>query len=106
MVIVAVVASTLFGCSTHPTVYSDNGAYMGREVVVTEAPPPVVLEARAGDPRPGYVWVEGGWVWRDRRWVWERGHWIQPPHHTATWVSGHYYYRNGRHVYVPGHWTR
>jgi hypothetical protein len=86
------------------TVYTDGSTVTTQEaIVVTDAPPPPIVEETVIAPGPGYVWVGGGWVWADH-WVWRRGYWAQPPRPGAVWVPGRYAYRNGRHVYYRGAW--
>ena len=105
--IVLPVAAGLFvmltGCAPHePTVY--NKPVVTHEVVVTEAPPPVVIGERTASPGHDYVWVESSWVWSNQRWVRDPGHWVRPPHHGARWVPSRYAYQNGVHYYAPGYW--
>ena len=73
------------------------------EVVVSEAPPPVIVEERPVAPGVGFVWIPGVYVW-EGHWRWERGHWDRPPRRGAVWVPHRYEYRNGRHVFVRGGW--
>ena len=95
----------LLGCSTTEDRVYYTETQPRREIIVSQAPPPVVVEQRSS-PRTGYVWVEGSWVWRDGRWEWETGRWARPPYQRAEWVPPHYYERNGRHYYVNGYWRR
>ncbi len=79
------------------------GPAPGTEVVVTQAPPPVIVEQVVVRPGPAYLWVPGYYAWNGR-WVWERGHWVLPPRRGAVWVPHRYVYRGGVHVYVHGGW--
>jgi hypothetical protein len=76
----------------------------GQEVVVTEAPPPAIVETETISPGPNFVWIGGGYVWRGH-WVWQHGRWARPPHRGAVWVAHRYEYRNGVHVYIRGGWS-
>jgi hypothetical protein len=78
-------------------------AMTGGEIVVTEAPPPQIMETVTVSPGPAFVWIGGCWVWRGH-WVWERGHWSRPPRPGAVWMPHHYVYRNGVHVFISGGW--
>ena len=75
----------------------------GSEVVVTEAPPPLIVETMTVSPGPHFVWIGGCWVWQNH-WVWQRGHWERPPRAGALWVPHHYVYRGGVHVFIRGGW--
>jgi hypothetical protein len=44
-----------------------------RDVLVTEAPPPVRVETRSVAPGPGYVWTSGYWRWTGARYEWVPG---------------------------------
>ncbi len=76
---------------------------VGAEVVVTEAPPPLIVETMTVSPGPHYVWIGGSWLWRNH-WVWQRGHWERPPRPGVVWVPHHYEYRGGVHVFIRGGW--
>ena len=78
-------------------------ATVGSEVVVTEAPPPLIEETIAVSPGPRFVWIGGNWVWRNH-WVWQRGHWERPPRAGVVWVPHRYEYRGGVHVFIRGGW--
>jgi hypothetical protein len=78
-------------------------AVVGGEVVVTEAPPPMVVENMTVSPGPQFVWVGGNWVWRNH-WVWQRGRWERPPRAGVVWVPHRYEYRGGVHVFIRGGW--
>ena len=69
-----------------------------------DKPTKVVVEVDPVNPRPGYVWVQGGWVWRGHHWLWVSGRWAHPPRPGAVWVGGHYEYRGGVNVYIGGGW--
>jgi hypothetical protein len=91
------------------TVYREPGTQavttesVGSEVVVTEAPPPPIVETVTVSPGPEFIWIGGAWVWRGH-WAWQRGHWGRPPHPGAVWVAHRYEYRNGVHVFIRGGW--
>jgi hypothetical protein len=74
------------------------------EQVVTEAPPPVIVETQTISPGPAFIWIGGAWVWHGH-WVWEHGRWGRPPHPGAVWRPHHYEYRNGVHVFIRGGWN-
>jgi len=75
-----------------------------REVVVTEAPPPVRVETRTVAPGPGYVWTSGYWRWTGAGYQWVPGSWIVRPRPAAIWVEGHWVRRAGGWIWVAGHW--
>ena len=41
-----------------------------REVLVTQAPPPVRVETRTVAPGPSYVWTNGYWQWTGAGYQW------------------------------------
>ena len=75
-----------------------------RDVLVTEAPPPVRVETKTVAPGPGYVWTSGYWQWTGTRYEWVPGSWIARPRTTAVWVAGHWVRRPGGWVWIAGHW--
>lgn len=75
-----------------------------RDVLVTEAPPPVRVETRTVAPGPGYVWTSGYWRWTGARYEWVPGGWIVRPRTTAVWMEGHWERRAGGWVWIAGHW--
>jgi WXXGXW repeat (2 copies) len=75
-----------------------------REVLVTEAPPPVRVETRTVAPGPGYVWTSGYWRWTGAGYQWVPGGWIVRPRPAAIWVEGHWVRRGGGWIWVAGHW--
>jgi len=78
-------------------------APQARTVVLTQPPPPVLVESAAVAPGAGYVWIGGEWMWNSQ-WIWVAGHWGLPPYPHAVWVVG-YWWRSPRGwVRVAGHW--
>jgi len=75
-----------------------------REVLVTQAPPPVRVETRTVAPGPSYVWTNGYWQWTGASYAWVPGHWIVRPRPAAVWVEGHWVRRPGGWIWVAGHW--
>jgi hypothetical protein len=77
---------------------------VGRDVIVTQAPPPVRVETQTVAPGPTYIWQKGYWRWSGSRYVWVPGHWVERPRVAAVWVEGHWIRRGGGWVWVGGHW--
>lgn len=75
-----------------------------REVLVTQAPPAVRVEARTVAPGTGYVWTNGYWRWTGAGYEWVPGGWIARPRPAAVWVEGHWVRRAGGWIWVAGHW--
>ena len=75
-----------------------------REVLVTQAPPPVRVETRTVAPGPSYIWTNGYWQWTGASYAWVPGHWIVRPRPAAVWVEGHWVRRPGGWIWVAGHW--
>jgi hypothetical protein len=74
-----------------------------REVVVTQAPPPLRQEVITMAPSPTNVWVPGYWSWNNG-WQWVAGHWEQPPQRMTTWVPGQWEPQGSNWVWRPGRW--
>jgi hypothetical protein len=74
------------------------------EVLVSQAPPTVRVEAQTVSPGTNYVWTRGYWRWDGANYVWVSGHWIARPRPAAVWVEGHWLRRGGRYVWVAGRW--
>lgn len=87
--------------STHISV----GVTIGRPapIIVREAPPVRVSEARPLSPGREFVWAEGHYSWRDGRWVWVPGMWVRPPKPGAVWVAP--VWDSGSRSWTEGHWT-
>lgn len=77
---------------------------IARDVIVTQAPPPVRVETQTVAPGPAYIWQKGYWRWNGARYAWVPGHWVQRPRPAAVWVEGHWIRRGGGWVWVGGHW--
>ena len=75
-----------------------------REVLVTQAPPVVRVEAQTISPGPGYVWTRGYWRWTGAGYEWMPGTWVIRPNPGTVWVEGHWLRRSGGWVWVAGHW--
>lgn len=72
-------------------------------IMVTEAPPPPIVEEVYAAPGPDYVWIGGLWTWNGA-WVWAPGHYVRGPHPGAVWVGGSWT-RSGRGwAWVGGRW--
>ena len=83
---------------------ADRVVVVTREVLVTQAPPVVRVEAQTVAPGPGYVYTRGYWRWTGTRYVWVSGSWVTRPRTTAVWVEGTWVRRPGGWVWVSGHW--
>ena len=75
-----------------------------REVLVTQAPPPVRIESQTVAPGPAYVWTHGYWRWTGAGYEWAPGTWVVRPNPRAMWVEGHWVRRSGGWVWVAGYW--
>ena len=75
-----------------------------REVLVTQAPPPVRIESQIVSPGPAYVWTHGYWRWTGAGYEWAPGTWVVRPNPRAMWVEGHWLRRPGGWVWVAGYW--
>ena len=75
-----------------------------REVLVTQAPPPVRIESQTIAPGPAYVWTRGYWRWTGARYEWVPGTWVTRPRPGTVWVEGHWVRRAGGWVWVAGYW--
>ena len=101
----------LVGCAEEPTTVTTTTTTQqvtttgpAREVLVTQAPPPVRVETQTVAPGSGYVWTSGYWRWTGTTYVWVAGTWVIRPRPTAVWVAGHWVRRPGGWTYTPGHW--
>jgi hypothetical protein len=75
-----------------------------REVLVTQAPPPVRVETQTVAPGPNYTYQKGYWRWTGAGYTWAPGHWVVRPRTTAVWVEGHWVQRGNGWIWVGGHW--
>src|SRR5712671_481165 len=101
----------LVGCAEEPTTVTTTTTTQqvtttgpAREVLVTQAPPPVRVETQTVAPGPGYLWTSGYWRWTGTTYVWVPGTYVLRPRPAAVWVVGHWMRRPGGWAYTPGHW--
>jgi hypothetical protein len=73
-------------------------------VTVRLTPPPVIVEAPAPTPGPGYVWTPGYYRWDGRAYIWVPGSWVMAPWPGARWVPPHWARRRGGWGFIEGHW--
>jgi hypothetical protein len=92
------------GCAERRAVVVQEPVPASGPVIITQAPPPPVVETIGRPPSPSHVWISGYQEWNGRRYVWHRGHWAQRPRPRAVYVEGHYERRPGGWVWVPGTW--
>ena len=103
---------TLLGCAEEPTTVTTTTTTrevtttgpVPREVLVTQAPPPVRVEMQTVSPGPVYVWTSGYWRWSGSNYLWVPGSWVMPPRPGVVWVIGHWSRRSRGWVWIPGHW--
>jgi hypothetical protein len=74
------------------------------EVVVTQAPPALRVEAKTVRPSANHVWVSGFWTWQGNEYVWTSAMWILPPAPAAVWVQPRYESRSGVNIFITGYW--
>lgn len=74
-----------------------------REVVVSQAPPPLRQEVMTMAPSPTHLWMPGYWTWNNG-WQWVSGHWELPPQQTTTWVPGQWVPQGPNWLWRPGRW--
>lgn len=73
-------------------------------VLVSEPPPPGVVEVRPPIPFSGAVWIGGYYEHRNHRYHWVPGRYAKRPHPRARWVPGRWkHYRRGW-GWHEGHW--
>jgi hypothetical protein len=102
----------LVGCAEEPTTVTTTTTTrevtttgpVGREVLVTQAPPVVRVETQTVAPGSGYIWTSGYWRWSGSNYVWVPGTWVMPPRLGVVWVEGHWVRRSGGWVWIAGHW--
>lgn len=80
------------------------GSGLAAEVLVSIAPPGVVVEKRGRAPGRDYVWVNGYHRWDGKAYHWEPGRWERPPRPHARWEQHRWVHRKGGYVFVEGHW--
>ena len=121
ILLVAAVSLLLSGCVTREQVvyrqpapppqyspppqpqYAPPPVVASQEIIVTEAPPVVIVERPTARPGPNYIWIDAAYVWHGH-WELEHGHWVHPPHQGAVWVPHRYENRGGVHVFISGYW--
>jgi len=71
-------------------------------IIVPQAPPPMVVEARPHRPGPHAAWIDGHWEWTGRRYVWVGGYWEMRPR--GHWAPGQWQPVRGGWAWAPGRW--
>jgi hypothetical protein len=74
------------------------------EVVVSLAPPRVIVEHRGHPPSRNHVWIQGYHNWDGQHYVWVQGRWEEPPRLHAHWVAHRWVHHHGGWVLVEGYW--
>ncbi len=74
----------------------------GPTVAWNDPPPPPPIEQV--QPRPGWVWVEGGYEWRRGRYRRIPGHW-EPERAGRRWQNGRWLWRGDHYEWIPGFWV-
>ncbi|HZZ56371.1 MAG TPA: hypothetical protein VFE31_00975 [Opitutaceae bacterium] len=94
----------------HWAAYPDNknGAVQPVSMVVTNAPPPDLIEQVYAAPSASYSWVGGYWWWcAHKEWIWAPGYFSRVPRPRDRWISARWEERDeGGWRFVPGHWRR
>jgi YXWGXW repeat-containing protein len=103
VLLIAILGTSLIGCSSAPTERAPRRHV--RIVEVHVAPPPLRVVAVPA-PRRGYVWAPGYWRWDGHRHVWADGRWMRE-RRGERWVPAHWEQgRAGYWHFEPGHWER
>lgn len=88
---------------------ADNGATQPVRMVVTNAPPPDLIEGVYAAPGSGYAWINGYWWWQPagKTWIWAPGYFSNLPRPRDSWIAARWEERDeGGWGFVPGHWRR
>jgi len=74
------------------------------QVVITIAPPPLVVYAQPPIPAPGYIWTPGYWAYGPDDYYWVPGTWVEPPSVGVLWTPGYWGWREGVYLWNAGYW--
>ena len=86
------------------SVYEDPPMSQPEPILVSWAPPPMLVESPYDMPYAGAVWIGGYWVWNGN-WVWAHGRWAGAPRPNYYWVHPYYENRGGNVVFITGYWS-
>jgi hypothetical protein len=85
-----------------PVYVEPEPAYM----VVRQAPPPIIIEARPSAPSSAHIWIEGSWNWDNQRYIWLGGRYAVPPEPDVVWVAARYESSSDGVRYTAGRWAK
>jgi hypothetical protein len=74
-------------------------------IVLRQAPPPIIIEARPSAPSSAHLWIEGSWNWDNQRYVWLGGRYALPPQPDVVWVAARYESSSDGVRYTAGRWS-
>ena len=74
------------------------------QVLITIAPPPLVVYEQPALPGPGYIWTPGYWAYGPDGYFWVPGTWVEPPSVGLLWTPGYWGWRNGSYLWNAGYW--
>src|SRR5262249_48001376 len=74
------------------------------QVLITVAPPPLVVYEQPPLPGPGYIWTPGYWAYGPDGYFWVPGTWVEPPSVGLLWTPGYWGWRNGSYLWNAGYW--
>jgi hypothetical protein len=74
------------------------------QVLITIAPPPLVVYEQPPLPGPGYIWTPGYWAYGPDGYFWVPGTWVEPPSVGVLWTPGYWGWRNGSYLWNAGYW--
>lgn len=80
--------------------------YLGIDVRVGFAPPPLPIYDQPPLPGPGFVWVPGYWAYDnyENDYYWVPGTWVRPPRIGYLWTPAWWDWDDGEYVFHTGYW--
>jgi hypothetical protein len=91
--------SILFACllGATPTLFAQS-------ILITVAPPPLVVYEQPPCPEEGYFWNPGYWAYGDDGYFWVPGAWVEVPQPGYFWTPGYWVFTNGNYRWHGGYW--
>ena len=73
-------------------------------VLITVAPPPLVVYEQPPCPEEGYFWSPGYWAYGDDGYFWVPGTWVEVPRPGYLWTPGYWGFASGNYRWHGGYW--
>jgi hypothetical protein len=87
-----------------PVPSAQAAAFVGVDINIGIAPPPLPIYVQPAIPADGYLWTPGYWAYGDAGYFWVPGVWVRPPVVGVLWTPGYWGYYGESYRWHGGYW--